>query len=149
MANQLQRWDPFADRHSLHSQLDDIFNSFFSSVPVAPSQHTAALDVYTEGDKHLVAEAQLPGFTKDEVEINVHDEVLEIKGEKHDKSEGNQGKRNYMMRESRTSFYRSILLPKHADADKVKAEFKDGVLKVTVPFKELPKPKRVEISAGK
>jgi HSP20 family protein len=149
MANSLQQWDPFAGRSNLHSQLDDIFNSFFSAAPALPMQQTAALDVYTEDDKHLVAEAQLPGFTKDDVEINVHDNVLEIKGEKHSKDEDKKGKRNYMVRESHSRFYRSIGLPKHADEDKVKAEFKDGVLKVTVPFKELPKPKRVAIEAGK
>jgi HSP20 family molecular chaperone IbpA len=72
------RWDPFAGLTSMHSQLDDIFNSFFSSLPV--SQNMPATDVYTEDDnKTLVAEVHTPGFDKDDIEINVRDGVLEIK----------------------------------------------------------------------
>ena len=150
MAN-LQRWDPFSDLTSMHSQLDDLFDNFFrgSSLP-AVTNATPAMDVYTDDDgKQLVAEVQAPGFTKDDVEVNVHDGVLEIKGEKHDKEEeGKKGKRNYMLRESHASFYRRIALPRHADANSVKAHFEDGVLKVTVPFKDLPQPKKVAIESS-
>jgi HSP20 family protein len=132
----------------MHSQLDDIFNNFFSTTPNI-TQGSPALDVYTEDDKQLVAEVQVPGFDKDNVEVNVHNGVLEIKGEKHEKDEDKKGKRNYMVRESHASFYRRLALPEHADADNVEAHFDNGMLKVTVPFKELPKPKKVAISSGK
>lgn len=149
MAN-LVRWeDPFAGLTSMHSQLDDLFNNFVTGVPARSLQGMPALDVYTEDDKQLVAEAHVPGFAKDEVEVNVHNGVLEIKGEKHDKSEDKKSKKSYVVRESHASFYRSIALPKYADGDNVKASFKDGVLTVTVPFKELPQPKKVAIEAGK
>lgn len=151
MAN-LQRWDPFSELTSMHSQLDDIFDNFLrGSRLTAATNSTPAMDVYTDDSgKQLVAEVQAPGFTKDDVEVNIHDGVLEIKGEKHDKEEeGKKGKRNYMLRESHASFYRRIALPRHADADGVKAHFEDGVLKVTVPFKELPQPKKVSIESGK
>ncbi|HEU4913876.1 MAG TPA: Hsp20/alpha crystallin family protein [Candidatus Saccharimonadales bacterium] len=144
----LTRWnDPFAGLTSMHSQLDDMFNNFFSGTNTA--QATPAMDVYTEDDKHIVAEIQVPGFAKDDVEVNVHNGILEIKGEKHQKSEDKDKKRSYVMRESHASFYRSIALPKTADADKVSADFSDGVLKVTVPLKELPAPKRITIGDGK
>jgi len=138
--------DPFSGLTSLHSQLDDMFNAMSS---LTPSSAVPAMDIYTEGDKQLVAEVQAPGFDKDDVEVNVHNGVLEIKGEKSEKTEDGDQKRSYMMRESHSSFYRSIALPKHADADNVQAHFDNGVLKVTVPFKELPAPKRVSISSGK
>ena len=141
------RWDPFAGLTGMHSQLDDMFNSFFAS---APSGHgMSAMDVYTEDDKTLVAEVQAPGFGKDDIEVNVHNGMLEIKGEKHEKGEDRKEKRNYMVRESHTSFYRSIALPKTADGDKVMAHFENGILKVRVPLKELPAPKRVTISERK
>lgn len=149
MANQLIRWDPFAGLSTMHSQIDDLFNSFFNDMPVAPLQGVPAMDVYTEDDKSLVAEMQAPGFTKDDIDISVHDGVLEIKGEKHEKEEDKKNKRNYMMRESHSSFYRRLALPKQASEDDVQAEFEDGVLKVRIPFKELPEPKKVAISAGK
>lgn len=146
---QLTRWnDPFSGLTSLHSQLDDMFNNFFGNIPSVPTQSMPAMNVYSEDDKQLVAEVEAPGFDKDDIEINVHSGVLEIKGEKHEKTEDKDKKRNYMVRESHASFYRSIALPKYADADKVSAHFDKGILKVTVPFKELPAPKRVAITAG-
>jgi HSP20 family protein len=149
MAN-LVRWDdPFAGLTSMHSQLDDLFNNFFSTAPVRSGQSLPALDVYTEDDEQLVVEAHISGFSKDEVEVNIHNGVLEIKGEKHDRTEDKDKKKSYVVRESHSSFYRSIALPKYADGDNVKAHFEDGILKVTVPFKELPQPKHVAIEESK
>jgi HSP20 family protein len=150
MANLVRRDDPFAGLVTMHSQLDDLFNNFFSGMPSTMLRDAPAMDVYTEDDKQLVAEVAAPGFTKDDIEINVHNGVLEIRGEKHDKAEeSGDKKRSYVMRESHASFYRSIAMPKYADGDNVRAEFADGVLKVCVPFKELPQPKRVAIEDGK
>lgn len=147
MAN-IVRWnDPFAELSNLHSHLDDMFNNFFSA-PLADVHGAPTMDVYTEDDKQLVAEVSLPGFDKGDIDINVREGVLEIRGEKHEKEEGKK-KRNYMVRESHASFYRSIALPKQARGDEVKANFENGVLKVIVPFKELPKPKKIAIEGGK
>lgn len=151
MAN-IVRWDdPFAGLTSLHSQLDDMFNNFFTGMPTMPAvQGMPAMDVYSEDDKQLVAEVQAPGFDKDDVEVSVHNGMLEIKGEKHEKEEDKGGKkRSYIVRESHASFYRRIALPEYADADKVDAHFDNGVLKVTVPFRELPQPKKIAISGSK
>ncbi len=152
MAN-LIRWDdPFAGLTNLHSQLDDMFNDMFSRTAM-PELHKAAMDVYTEDDKQLVAEVQAPGFDKEDIAVSVHEGVLEIKGQKHEKDEEKpekgSRKRSYMVRESSASFYRRIALPKHADGDKVAAHFDNGVLKVTVPFKKLPAPKKIAIGSGK
>ncbi len=150
MANIVRFKDPFAGLTSLHSQLDDIFNSFVTPAPPRIGQNVPAMDIYTEDGKRLVSEIQAPGFTPEDIEITVNNGVLEIRGEKHQKDEADakDKKRNYMVRESHASFYRSIVLPKHADVDAVEAEFKDGILKVSVPFQELPQPKRVAIQAA-
>ncbi len=151
MAN-IVRWDdPFAGLTSMHSQLDDMFNNFFTGLPsMQPLQGMPAMDVYSEDDKQLVAEVSAPGFDKDDVDVNIHNGVLEIKGEKHEKEEDKQDKkRSYVMHESHASFYRRIALPEYADADHIDAQFENGVLKVTVPFKELPKPKKITIGTGK
>lgn len=141
--------DPFAGLTSMHSQLDDIFNSFFNTNMSQAVTQMPAMDVYNEDDKQLVVEMQAPGFTKDDIEINVHEGILEIRGERKEKEENKDRKRNYMVRESQSSFFRRIALPKHADPDNVKANFEDGMLKVEIPFKELPEPKRITIQAGK
>jgi HSP20 family protein len=148
------RWnDPFAGLTSMHSQLDDLFNNMFSSWPTVSSGTQMALpamNVYSEDDKQLVAEVEAPGFDKDDIEISIHNGVLEIKGEKHEKeTDKKDKKRSYMVRESRASFYRRLALPEYADADHVDAHFDNGVLKVAIPFKELPKPKKISIGSGK
>jgi HSP20 family protein len=151
MANSVRWDDPFSGIASLHSQLDDMFSNFFSDMPTAhTSPALPAMDVYNEDEKQLVAEINAPGFNKDDVEVSVHNGILEIKGEKHEKEEDTTGKkRSYMVRESHASFYRRLALPDYADAEKVDAEFDNGILKVTVPFRELPKPKKIAISTGK
>jgi HSP20 family protein len=147
--NSLTRWDPFAGLTSMHSMVDDMFNNFFNTSLPSVGGSLPAMDVYTEGDKQLVAEIHAPGFTKDDLDISVHDNLLEIRAEKHSKDENKDDKRQYMMRESHASFYRSVALPKHADEEHVAANFEDGVLKVTVPFKDLPKPKHIAIGSSK
>lgn len=146
----LMRWDdPFSGVTSLQKQIDDVFNEMFQSSRLPSASQLPAMDIYNEDDKRLVAEVQAPGFDKDDIEVNVHNGVLEIKGEKQEKEEEKDKKRTYMMRESSSSFYRRVALPKHADGDNVEAHFDNGTLKVVVPFKELPKPKKVQISSGK
>ncbi len=144
MANIIRWDDPFSGLTSLHSQLDDMFNSMFTGAPALQMQPLAApaMDVYKEGDKSLVIEVHIPGFTKDDVDVSVHNGIMEIKGEKHEKEEDKNSKKelSYMLRESHASFYRRISLPEYADADHVDAKIDDGLLKVIVPFKALPQP---------
>ena len=152
MANLAQWNDPFAGLTSLHSQLDDMFTNFFTGLPAVPSTPLSvpAMDVYSEDDKHMVVEVQAPGFDKNDVAVHIHNGVLEIKGEKLEKTEDKKAtKRSYMVRESHASFYRRLALPEYADADHIDAHFDNGVLKVTVPFKELPKPKKIAIGSSK
>jgi HSP20 family protein len=149
MTNLIPFRDPFAGLSSMHSQLDDLFNGFFGAGPSNLTSMSTAMDVYSEDGKRLVAEVQAPGFSKDDVEVSVHEGVLEIKGHKREKVEdGKEGSRNYMHRESAASFYRRIALPRHADAENVEANFDNGLLKVVVPFKELPQPKKIAIGDG-
>jgi HSP20 family protein len=149
----LIRWsDPFGGISDLHSQIDDMFNSFFNTSGVTQaSASVPAMDVYDEDGKQLVAEVHVPGFSKDNINVSVHSGMLEISGEHKEKEEDKDKgkKRSYVIRESSTSFYRRIALPKYADGDNIQAEFENGVLKVTVPFKELPQPKRIQIASGK
>jgi len=143
--NDLIRWDPFKDLTNMHRQLDDMFSGAWGSWP--STTNLPAMDVYTEGDKQLVAEVHAPGFTRDDIEVNVDDGSLEIQGKKDTKEESGDKKRSYMVRQSSSHFYRRIRLPRHADGTKVSANFESGILKVTVPFKALPKPKKVSISS--
>ena len=104
-------------------------------------------DVYTNDDKELVVEAHMPNFSEKDVDVHVENGYLVVRAEKHEKEEDK--KKKYVVRESSSSFYRRVMLPKHADQDKIDAEMKDGVLKVMVPFKELPEPKKISVRSKK
>ena len=135
----LIKFDPFAEIQALQKQ-------FFSDDWFSPikSMQMPTTDVYTKGDKELCVEAHLPNFEKD-IDIHVDKGALVIRAERHEQEKDKDKK--YIVRESSSSFYRSIRLPEAADEDSIKAKMKDGVLKVTVGFKELPKPKTIAIEA--
>jgi HSP20 family protein len=146
MADLMRFRDPLRGISSIQRQMDDMFDNLMSrNWPVAVG-NMPTMDVYTEDDKQLVAEVQAPGYSKDDIEVSVHEGVLEIRGEKQEKEEDKK-KKSYMVQESSSSFYRRMVLPRQADGDKVDANFDNGVLKVIVPFKELPKPKKVDIKS--
>lgn len=133
----LMRYDPFEEMRSLQKQ-------FFGDDLWAPlRQHMATTDVYTEDDKQLTVEAHLPHFNEKDVDISVDRGFLTIRAEKHEREEDK--KKKYVVRESSSSFYRRVQLPEQADANKVEARMEDGILKVKVPFKELPAPKKIAI----
>jgi HSP20 family protein len=139
----LTKWDPFAEMRSLQKQFfGDEWGLTFPSTVSLP-----ITDVYTNDDKELVVEAHMPNFNEKDIAIHVENGMLVIQAEKHEKEEDK--KKKYVVRESSSSFYRSIRLPKHADQEAIEADMKDGVLTVTVPFKELPQPKKIAIKAKK
>lgn len=136
----LTKFDPFAEIQALQKQFfsDDWFS------PIKTMQMPTT-DVYTKNDKELCIEAHLPNFEQKDIDIQVDKGALVIRAERHEQEKDKAKK--YIVRESTSSFYRSIRLPEAADENSIKAKMKDGVLTVTVQFKELPKPKRVAIEA--
>jgi len=135
----LVRWDPFAELSALQKQ-------FFGDDWMSPIKgvNIPTTDVYTK-ENELVVEAHLPNFDQKDITIQVEDGALVVSAERHEKEEDKDKK--YVVRESSSSFYRRISLPKRADADKINAHLEDGVLKVKVPLTPLPEPKKIAISA--
>ena len=137
----LVKWDPFAELSALQKQ-------FFGDDWMSPLKgvNIPTTDVFTK-DNNLVVEAHLPNFEQKDVNIEVENGALVISAERHEKEE-DKGKQ-YVVRESSSSFYRRIALPKRADADKIEAHPDDGVLKVSVPLTPLPEPKKIAIASKK
>ena len=137
----LVKWDPFAELTALQKQFfGDDWTSQLKGVNIPTT------DVFTK-DNNLVVEAHLPNFEQKDVNIEVENGALVISAERHEKEE-DKGKQ-YVVRESSSSFYRRIALPKRADADKIEAHLDDGVLKVSIPLAPLPEPKKIAISSKK
>lgn len=134
---------------STFEEMDKLFDNLSRSIGL-PSRvfSLPSVDIYSQDDKTMVVEMQAPGFDTDDIELNVRNGVLEIRGEKTDKQEQKDGKKSYMVRESNASFARRVVLPEGADADNISAELDKGLLKVGVPVNR-PEAKRIQIKGGK
>jgi HSP20 family protein len=105
------------------------------------------VDIF-ETDKHdLVLRAELPGMTREDIEVTVENGTIVIKG---DKKFDPEVKEEHYRRIERTygGFQRSFTLPNTVDATKVAAEFKNGVLTITLPFKEEAKPRTINVDVA-
>jgi HSP20 family protein len=158
----LQAWRPF---DSLRSEVDRLFEDFgrnfwrspfgrpiFDIEPFgrhAPEWSTAPAVDIVEKDNAYEVTAELPGLDEKNIEVNVANGGLTIKGEKHEEKE--EKRKGYHLQERRFgSFERSFRLPEGVDADKIEASFNKGVLLVKLPKKpEARKPaKKIEVKGG-
>lgn len=103
-----------------------------------------AVDI-CETESEFSAIAELPGMTKDDIEVSVEDNVLTISGERKLEKETEKDTFHRVER-SYGTFTRAFSLPSHVDATKVKASFKDGVLTVTMPKTEKSKGRKVKVA---
>ena len=102
-----------------------------------------ACDIY-ENDNEIVVKAELPEVKKEDVHVAIENNVLSIRGERKFSEETKQ--ENYhRVERSYGEFMRSFTLPSFVDASKVNAEFKDGLLRVTMAKREEAKPKQIEV----
>lgn len=145
---ELMKWNPARTFFNVPSRFDTFFNDFFY-----PTRSDAAeerlwgwnpvVDVY-ENDDAIVVKAELPGMSKDQITVDVEGRILTLKGERKSENETNED--NYYRRErSYGRFERSFSLPAEVDPEAIKAEYKDGVLKVEVPKPEARKPKQITV----
>ncbi|MBC7260093.1 MAG: Hsp20/alpha crystallin family protein [Chloroflexi bacterium] len=145
----LVRWDPFREMVSLREAMDRLFEESFVR-PFGPlfraeGVSTLAIDMY-ETDNDVVVKASVPGVKAKDLDITVTGNMLTIKGEVKEESEGKKG--DYHYRERRYgAFQRSVTLPVDVQADKAEATFEDGVLTLRLPKVEEAKPKQITIKA--
>ena len=144
MAN-VSVWDPVSN---IRSDFERLFSDFFpTSVKriwgYEPGLIEPAVDVVEKEDT-MIVRAELPGISKDEVKIEVHENRLILKG-KH-KTEKEEKKEDYYRKEIECgSFYRSIELPSNAEASSAKASLKDGILEITLKKAAEAKPIAIEV----
>jgi HSP20 family protein len=102
-----------------------------------------AVDVYEESDRFVI-KAELPGLDRKDIEVDLNDRVLTLKGER---SFENEVKEDGYYRKERAfgKFHRAFTLPANLNADEIKAEFKDGLLTINIPKPEEEKPKQITI----
>jgi HSP20 family protein len=103
-----------------------------------------AIDLYDEGNE-IVVKAEMPGMTKDDIQISFSDNVLTIRGEKK-KEEEERGKDYYRAERVYGAFMRSVVLPAEVNPEKARAVFKNGVLEIRLPKTESAKKKEIKVN---
>lgn len=146
----LIRWTPVRHMLSFRDEMDKLLNDFYGGAPSARESYEGdwlpAMDI-KESENDITAVIELPGLSKDEIKVSVKNDVLSISGEK--KQEKVDEKENvHRVERSYGYFKRVITLPMEVDSKGVKAAFKDGVLKVTLPKVESKKVKEIPIQVS-
>ncbi len=145
MAN-LTRWDPVREMAGMRDEMDRFFDDFFSRSPANYEGYGAIHLDMMQTDDDVVIKASIPGVKPEDIDISIAGDHLTIRGET--KTEEETKKADYHMREIRYgSFARSVLLPSQVVADKAKAEFENGILKLVLPKAEEVKPKTITVKA--
>jgi HSP20 family protein len=131
MMDELLRWDPYGSAERW---------------PSAGAEFLPSFDVRENKDAYLV-EADLPGVKEENVEISLTGNVLQISGRREDETR-EEGDQWFVVERSHGQFTRSFSLPEGADAENVKADMKNGVLRIQIPKRPEVQAKRISIGAG-
>jgi HSP20 family protein len=145
--------DPFEEIRRMREWMDEVFGEVapvYEGARLLPSlgeeiTRTAVPSVdLIEKDDKLILKADMPGITKEDVNVEVKGDRIELSAEV--KKEEEEKKEGYIRQErSYRRYYRSIPLPAKIDSEKVEAAFEDGVLKIEMPKVETPEVKRIEV----
>jgi HSP20 family protein len=150
-------WRPWAEVARMERDMERMFDDFFTPRwslfrpgrflgrrGGAVAMPSVDVDVYEKKDE-IVARAELPGMSKDEINVNVTDHMLTIRGEKK-KEEEVKDEDYYYSERSFGSFMRTVELPAEVQTDKAKASFKNGVLEIRLPKTEEAKKKEIPVN---
>jgi HSP20 family protein len=152
MINTLTRWEPLREMEDFQNRLSTLFGRPIrrgdgqGREGITLADWTPLADI-TEDDREYLIKAELPEMKKEDVKVTVENGVLIISGER--KFEKEEKKKKYhRVERGYGTFMRSFTLPDDADANKVKAEFKNGLLTVHLPKSEHAKPKHIDVNVA-
>jgi len=145
----LTKWDAFRDLEDLSDRLQRVFgprrlvhgNGGREAMTVA--DWIPSVDVAEDPERYLI-KVEIPEVKREDVKVDVQDGVLTIHGERKQEKE-EKGKRFHRIERSYGTFLRSFTLPDDVDGSQIVAEFKDGILNVTLPKSEAARPKAIEV----
>ena len=138
--------DPFVRMHNQMSRLLAAMDREFTSTGQKLPSRAMHMDAFIKDGKFKVI-TDMPGLSKDDIEVSVQDGLLSVKGQKRTEKKDEKSEGNYYLNErSGMSFSRTISLPEGVDTDKAEVEFKDGVLNISMPIKAMPKPEAKKLT---
>ena len=147
----LVKWDPFRELEDVSNRLNRIFGQSLARSEsgqnmLAVADWAPSVDI-SETDSEYLIKGEIPGVKKEDVKVTIQDGMLTIQGERKQEKE-EKGKKFHRIERSYGSFVRSFRVPDDADENSVKAEFKDGMLNVTLAKSAKAKPKAIEVSVS-
>jgi len=142
----LTRWSPVSGLAAMEiDRLNRMFEAAWQGEPISPGAWVPPVDIVETAEKNVVVRAELPDMRREDIKVTFENDVLTIQGERkfEKKSEGDTYHR---VERGYGSFRRSFSLPATIDAARVEADYKDGVLTVTLPRREETRPRQIAIS---
>ena len=143
------RWDTFRDLGMLQDRMNRLFDDagrgWRNDEPAATTSWSPSVDIFeTEGE--IVVKAELPGMDRKDITLHLENNVLTLRGDR--KFEKETKEENYhRIERSYGNFSRSFSIPATVDAETIRADYKDGVLKIVLPKKEQARPKQIKIAS--
>ncbi len=133
-------WDPFTEMRMMQQRMDHMLDNDFSRMPNAPIMRRNKLSGgssmnFTSNESSYIVEARIPGVEKKDIKVEVKDNKLVISAEK-DKEKTDKKQNYYSQKESYDVFLSQLVLPEDADASRLTSDYKNGILKVTIPKKK-------------
>ena len=142
----LVRYQPWNTMDQLRREMGRMFDGQSSTEEgsnIATSDWVPAVDI-KETEKEFILHADIPGVEPEKIDVHMEDGMLTIKGERESESK-EEGKNFKRVERHRGTFYRRFSLPDTANAEKISAKSKNGVLEITIPKQEKAQPRKIEV----
>jgi len=152
--NALTRWNPFREMEEMQRRMSSLFDwspfrrtsLITDSEDITVAEWAPLVDIIEDAKEYLI-KVELPEVQKDDVQVTVEGGTLTISGERKAEKE-EKGRRFHRVERYYGRFERSFSIPDDAEANEVKAEFKDGVLRVHLAKSEKARPKQIEVAVS-
>jgi HSP20 family protein len=145
----LATYEPWNMLNQFRNEIDQVFGRInrtsHEDSAVVTSSWVPSVDIKEEA-QHFLIEADIPGVEPKDIDISMENGVLTLKGERKAESQ-DEGKNYKRVERTYGSFYRRFSLPDTADAEKISASGKHGVLQITIPKKEATQPRKITVQA--
>jgi len=145
----LIRWRPFGELESLRREMDRLWDRFYRVLPPTEARERGwepSLDL-SETKESFLLKAELPGMDPKELDISLSGDVLSVRGEKREEKK-EEGESYHVVERRYGTFSRLLRLPAGVESDKISAEYKNGVLSITLPKSPEAKEKEIKIKVG-
>ena len=150
MTMNIVRFDPFREMAALQERVNRAFGDLsrrFDDDLTTRGTWVPPVDIFENGNHELVLKVELPDVTREDIDLRVENHTLTISGQKEMEAEVKE-QQYHRLERSYGNFSRSFTLPQTVDAGRIAAEYKNGVLTVTLPLRDEAKPKQIQVQVN-